>query len=95
MAFGVAISCMPGPSPAMGLGLADLLGLQAQGATDAAKKDVNCIFLFLVGGPSQLDTWDMKPDAPVGNPRPLQAHQDQRSRHRDLRKLPAHGQACG
>jgi hypothetical protein len=25
---------------------------------------VNCILLFLVGGPSQLDTWDMKPDAP-------------------------------
>ncbi len=27
-------------------------------------KDVNCILLFLVGGPSQLDTWDLKPDAP-------------------------------
>ena len=27
--------------------------------------DVNCIMLFLVGGPSQLDTWDMKPDAPA------------------------------
>ena len=25
---------------------------------------VNCIFLMLVGGPSQLDTWDPKPDAP-------------------------------
>ncbi len=24
----------------------------------------NCIFLMLVGGPSQLDTWDPKPDAP-------------------------------
>src|SRR4051812_23378921 len=24
----------------------------------------NCILLFLVGGPSQLDTWDMKPGAP-------------------------------
>jgi hypothetical protein len=23
-----------------------------------------CILLFLVGGPSQLDTWDLKPDAP-------------------------------
>jgi hypothetical protein len=28
-------------------------------------KDVNCIHLMLVGGPSQLDTWDMKPDAPA------------------------------
>jgi hypothetical protein len=38
------------------------LGLSALGA--APTRDVNCIMLFLVGGPSQLDTWDMKPDAP-------------------------------
>src|SRR5215468_11141437 len=31
----------------------------------APRRDVNCIMLFLVGGPSQLDTWDPKPDAPV------------------------------
>jgi len=24
-----------------------------------------CILVFLNGGPSQLDTWDMKPDAPA------------------------------
>jgi hypothetical protein len=30
--------------------------------------DVNCILLFLVGGPSPLDTWDRKPDTP-GNVR--------------------------
>ncbi|HEY3837609.1 MAG TPA: DUF1501 domain-containing protein, partial [Bryobacteraceae bacterium] len=36
---------------------------KAQGAV--ADKDVNCIMLFLVGGPSQLDTWDMKPEAPA------------------------------
>ncbi|MBM3966436.1 MAG: DUF1501 domain-containing protein, partial [Planctomycetes bacterium] len=24
-----------------------------------------CIFLFMWGGPSQLDTFDMKPDAPA------------------------------
>jgi uncharacterized protein (DUF1501 family) len=33
-------------------------------ASAASKKEVNCIFLMLVGGPSQLDTWDPKPDAP-------------------------------
>ncbi|MBI3118529.1 MAG: DUF1501 domain-containing protein, partial [Candidatus Hydrogenedentes bacterium] len=38
--------------------------LQAQGAV-IGKEDKNCIFLFLVGGPSQLDTFDMKPDAPL------------------------------
>ena len=27
-------------------------------------RDINCILLFLVGGPSQLDTWDPKPAAP-------------------------------
>ena len=27
--------------------------------------DVNCIMLFLVGGPSQLDTFDPKPKAPA------------------------------
>lgn len=30
----------------------------------ATERDVNLILLFLVGGPSQLDTWDMKPGAP-------------------------------
>jgi hypothetical protein len=49
----------------LGLGLPQVLGLQAQGAVDDDKKDVNCIHLMLVGGPSQLDTWDPKPNAPV------------------------------
>jgi Protein of unknown function (DUF1501) len=38
--------------------------LKAMGAVQTSK-DVNCIHLMLVGGPSQLDTWDMKPDAPA------------------------------
>lgn len=49
----------------LGFGLTDLFGLRALGAAPAEQKDKNCIFLFLVGGPSQLDTWDMKPNAPV------------------------------
>ena len=53
-----------GPLSALGLSLPDWFGLRALGATDGAK-DVNCIMLFLVGGPSQLDTWDMKPNAPA------------------------------
>ena len=47
----------------LGLGMSTFEGLKAQGAVDPSK-DINCILLFLVGGPSQLDTWDMKPDAP-------------------------------
>src|SRR5216683_2260965 len=49
----------------LGLGLNELFGLKALGAVDKEKKDINCIMLMLVGGPSQLDTWDMKPSAPV------------------------------
>jgi uncharacterized protein (DUF1501 family) len=48
----------------LGLGLPGLQALSARGEV-ARDKDINCIMLFLVGGPSQLDTWDMKPDAPA------------------------------
>lgn len=48
----------------LGLGMTQFMGLKAQGAVDPSK-DVNCIFLMLVGAPSQLDTWDMKPNAPA------------------------------
>jgi hypothetical protein len=47
----------------LGLTLPGYFEMKANGAVDP-KKDVNCIFIFLVGGPSQLDTFDMKPDAP-------------------------------
>jgi uncharacterized protein (DUF1501 family) len=45
----------------LGLTLAELNRAKAAGDKDT---DVNCIMLFLVGGPSQLDTWDPKPKAP-------------------------------
>ena len=48
----------------LGLSLPQLFSLKAQGAVDPAK-DMNCIMLFLLGGPSHLDTWDMKPGAPA------------------------------
>ncbi len=46
----------------LGLTLPNLQRAQAATGTD---DDVNCIMLFLVGGPSQLDTWDLKPKAPA------------------------------
>ncbi|HMP61265.1 MAG TPA: DUF1501 domain-containing protein [Gemmatales bacterium] len=51
-------------------GALSLLGLtlprwQAVQAAAGATPDVNCIMLFLVGGPSQIDTWDPKPAAPA------------------------------
>src|SRR5262249_46690806 len=47
----------------LGLGLPGWMAQKARGAV--RDKDVNCIMLFLVGGPSQLDTWDPKPNAPA------------------------------
>ncbi len=46
----------------LGLTLPGFLAARAAGA--AQDRDVNCIMLFLLGGPSQIDTWDPKPDAP-------------------------------
>ncbi|HMO35645.1 MAG TPA: DUF1501 domain-containing protein [Gemmatales bacterium] len=47
----------------LGLSLPQFFRLQTQGKT--RDNDVNCIMLFLVGGPSQMDTWDPKPSAPA------------------------------
>jgi hypothetical protein len=44
-----------------GLALSDLLRMQAQGA--AIKQDTAVILLFVHGGPSHLETYDMKPQA--------------------------------
>ena len=51
-----------GAISALGLTLPGFLAQKAAGAVD--DKDVNCIMLFLVGGPSQIDTFDPKPMAP-------------------------------
>ena len=48
---------------ALGLTLPQLL--QAGQATGAASKADACIVIYLNGGPSHLDMWDMKPDAPA------------------------------
>jgi len=58
-----------------GLGLPNLLRAEAaarvarpessKGVRPASRRPANsCIFLWLAGGPSQPDMWDMKPDAP-------------------------------
>jgi uncharacterized protein (DUF1501 family) len=48
----------------LGLTLPQFLAMKAEGAV-RKDKEINCIMLFLLGAPSQLDTWDMKPDAPA------------------------------
>lgn len=49
----------------LGLTLPRFLQARAHAADRHSGPDVNCILLFLVGGPSQIDTWDPKPDAPA------------------------------
>jgi hypothetical protein len=47
---------------ALGLGLPHLLAAQPPARRGRAR---SCILVFAWGGPSQLDTWDPKPDAPA------------------------------
>ncbi|HYT91970.1 MAG TPA: DUF1501 domain-containing protein [Gemmataceae bacterium] len=50
----------------MGVTLPDLLQLQAHASTQGrATSDLSLIFLFLHGGLSTIDTFDLKPDAPA------------------------------
>ena len=48
-----------------GLTLADLLRLQAQGAAQPKSSVKSIIMVYLHGGPSHIDMFDMKPDAPA------------------------------
>lgn len=53
-----------GALPLAGLALPSFLAARADAARRGeAHGDVNCILIFMLGGPSQLDTWDPKPDA--------------------------------
>ena len=49
-----------------GMALANLLRREAlAGTVDAAAEKRSVILLFQAGGPSHLETWDLKPNAPV------------------------------
>jgi hypothetical protein len=68
----------------MGLPLADILSRQAlaaeKGAAEAGQSpqsDVSLIILFLKGGLSTIDTWDLKPDAPAEFRGPFQSIETQ------------------
>ena len=58
-----------------GLSLAQLLRLQqTHGIEGSPKKDVSCIFIFIIGGMAHQDMWDTKPEAPAeirGDFRPI------------------------
>jgi len=52
----------------LGLNVADLARLRARSDSHVppgAHQHNSCVFIFLFGGPSHIDLWDMKPDAPA------------------------------
>src|SRR5262245_56451645 len=62
---------------ATGLTLADLLRLKANGAVNAKAAHKAVIMIFLTGGPSHIDMYDLKPEAPVeyrGEFKPIQTN---------------------
>lgn len=54
-----------GSLSAFGVSLPEFLRARAAQAGTKGTRDVNCILLFMNGGPSHMDTWDPKPEAPV------------------------------
>ncbi len=68
--------CGPVRSALPGLGLPGLLRARAIGTGSNQSgfgRAKSCILIFLWGGPSHLDTWDPKPDAPEGIRGPFRA----------------------
>jgi Protein of unknown function (DUF1501) len=55
---------LQGTAGLLGISLSKVLSAEEQGLIKRATKAKSVIFLFLFGGPSQLETFDMKPSAP-------------------------------
>ena len=56
---GLGVGCLAASLPQV------LAASANSAARDLPRKAKACINIFLFGGPSQIDTWDMKPEAPV------------------------------
>src|ERR1700746_122176 len=50
---------------AMSLGLPGTVAARVGGTSQGHAGRKSCIFILLCGGPSHLDTWDLKPEAPA------------------------------
>jgi hypothetical protein len=53
-----------GALAAIGLSLPQVLRAKEAGLLKPGKENAACIMIFNLGGPSHIDLWDMKPDAP-------------------------------
>ncbi|WZO97621.1 DUF1501 domain-containing protein [Isosphaeraceae bacterium EP7] len=56
---------------AMALPAIQFAGALQTNAQQAARNQKHCIVLWMSGGPSHLDLWDLKPDSPKGNGGPF------------------------
>ncbi|MFM8578121.1 MAG: DUF1501 domain-containing protein [Planctomycetaceae bacterium] len=54
-----------GALSAVGLSLPQLARASAEGRIRPGSENRSCIMIFNLGGPSHVDLWDMKPDAPA------------------------------
>jgi len=54
-----------GALSAAGLSLPQYLAAKAMGNVASDHDERSCIMIFNLGAPSQMDTFDMKPDAPA------------------------------
>ena len=45
-------------------GLRQLRAAEEETSSSAKYRRNSCVFIFLFGGPSHIDLWDMKPEAP-------------------------------
>ena len=60
-----------GGSTVLGLSLADVLRLRAEGSVGGSASAKSVLLLWLWGGPSLTDTWDPKPDDPQNSAAPF------------------------
>ena len=83
-----------GTAAAGALTLPTFFRFQQAGAADAKKAKIrNCITIFLVGSPGAARHLGHEAGRARGGARQVQADQDERHRHSDLRALPADGPA--
>jgi hypothetical protein len=73
------------------LGLADVLRLQGRGAANGRRSSPKSILvLWLWGGPSHMETFDLKPDAPSDVKSQFRSIATSGPRRADLRAFAAH-----
>jgi hypothetical protein len=79
---------------ALGLSLPQYLLAKEQGAVRADADDRACIMIFNLGAPSQLDTFDMKPEAPSEIRGPFKAISTKSSAFHISEILPKHAEVA-